>query len=88
MTPNRTLTRPNRRTPAGLDCPYCIWLLVGIGLMLAWPGLFAAQSLLGPVWLWLIALPVGSALLKRGLQLWLRGVSPAAGFAKSAIRHR
>ena len=88
MTPNRTKHRSSTIAPAGLECPYCLWLLVGVVLMLAWPGLLGTQSLLGPIWLWLLAMPLGSALLKRGLQLWLRGVSPAAGLAKSAIRHR
>ena len=67
MTPNRTERRPLPTLPAGLHCPYCLWLLVGVVSVLAWPGLLAAESLAGPVWLWLIALPFGSALLKRGL---------------------
>lgn len=88
MPSKRTSSRAARTPAARLDCPYCLWLLLGIGMLLAWPGLLTTLSPMGPVWLWLVVLPLGSALLKRALQLWLRGVSPAAGFAKSAIRHR
>lgn len=74
-TTRRTARRPYRQQPsthliaaleqARLNCPYCVWFLLGLGLMVSMPGLGAVQTPVGALWLWLLLLPLASALLRR-----------------------
>lgn len=50
-----------------VQCPYCVWFLLGLVLLMSAPGLAATQTPVGALWLWLAVLPIGSALLRRVL---------------------
>lgn len=76
-TKRRTDRRPYHQQPptrltaaleqARLNCPYCVWFLLGFGLLVSMPGLGAVQTPVGALWLWLLLLPLASALLRRML---------------------
>ncbi|WP_146152078.1 hypothetical protein [Ahniella affigens] len=52
---------------ARLRCPYCFWFLLGLGLMVSVPGLAHTETPVGALWLWLVLVPLASALLRRVL---------------------
>ena len=51
--------------PSTSFCPYCIWAACGLVILLTFPDLTAVAGSVGPLWLWLVAIPVASALLRR-----------------------
>lgn len=79
MHASRTMNRFDRRQIQGvkspswsnslhtwrLNCPYCLWFLLGVVLLVSAPGLAKTETPVGSLWLWLAILPMGSALLRR-----------------------
>ena len=49
-------------------CPFCLWAACGLVLLLIAPELLGVATRLGPLVLWLVAIPFMSAVLRR----WLR----------------
>lgn len=49
-------------------CPYCAWAACGLLLSLCVPELLAQSTPLGPAPLWLFAIPLASALLRRQIR--------------------
>lgn len=49
-------------------CPFCAWAAAGLLLAVSAPDLIGARTAVGPVLLWLVAIPVASALVRRGLR--------------------
>ncbi len=47
-------------------CPFCVWTACGLILLLTVPGLGSAQTVIGPSLLWLLLVPLCSAVLRRG----------------------
>lgn len=48
-------------------CPYCLSALIGAVVFAILPEQAFSITPLGPLWLWLLAIPLGAAALKRVL---------------------
>ncbi len=48
-------------------CPYCLSALIGAVVFAVLPEQAFGITPLGPLWLWLLAIPLGAAVLKRVL---------------------
>jgi hypothetical protein len=49
-------------------CPFCAWAAAGLLLAVSAPDLIGTSTPAGPAMLWLVAIPFGSALVRRGLR--------------------